>query len=45
MALVPKFIIGQIVFTKIDGYPPWPSIIIDFKKKDSKDKAVVRYFG
>lgn len=40
-----KFEIGQIVYTKIAGYPPWPSCIIDIKPKNGKTKAFVRYFG
>lgn len=40
-----KFEIGQIVYTKIDGYPPWPSCIVDFSEKKGMQIAVVRYFG
>lgn len=40
-----KFEIGQLVYTKIAGYPPWPSCIIDIKQENGKIKAVVRYFG
>lgn len=46
MALsVRKFQIGQIVYTKIQGYPPWPSCVVDFKHENGETKAVVRYFG
>lgn len=46
MALaVRNFAVGQLVYTKIAGYPPWPSCIIDFRNKNSKKNAVVRYFG
>lgn len=40
-----KFTIGQLVYTKIVGYPPWPSSIINIKEENGKTKAVVRYFG
>lgn len=40
-----KFEIGQLVYTKITGYPPWPSCIIDMERKNGKTKAIVRYFG
>lgn len=45
MALIErKFVVGQFVYTKIRGYPPWPSCVIDIPN-DGKKKAVVRYFG
>lgn len=40
-----KFEIGQLVYTKIVGFPPWPSCIIDIKSENDETKAVVRYFG
>lgn len=40
-----KFEVGQLVYTKLTGYPPWPSCIIDIKSQNQKTKAVVRYFG
>lgn len=40
-----KFDVGQLVYTKITGYPPWPSCIINFRQENDKTKAVVRYFG
>lgn len=42
---VRNFEIGQMVYSKIVGYPPWPSCIIDFQEKNGKQVAVVRYFG
>lgn len=42
---VRKFEIGQLVYTKITGFPPWPSCIIDIKEKNGVDEAEVRYFG
>lgn len=36
MELAPQFIVGQIVCTKITGYP---------RKQKGKRMAVVRYFG
>lgn len=39
-----KFVIGQIVYTKIKGYPPWPSCIINIRDERTS-KVVVRYFG
>lgn len=46
MALaIRNFTVGQLVYTKIVGFPPWPSCIIDFKHKDGEKLAVVRYFG
>lgn len=36
-----KFAIGQMVYTKITGYPPWPSCISSSREM----QAVVRYFG
>lgn len=40
-----NFEIGQLVYTKINGYPPWPSCIVDFGEKNGIQIAIVRYFG
>lgn len=40
-----KFKIGQMVYTKIVGYPPWPSCIIAFRNGKKELLATVRYFG
>lgn len=46
MALAERqFEVGQLVYTKITGFPPWPSCIVDIKTIDEKTKAIVRYFG
>lgn len=43
MALVPQiFDVGQVVFAKIKGYPPWPAIITYLP---TKTKARVLYFN
>lgn len=36
-----KFSLGEIVFAKIKGYPPWPSTITQFIKNNVK----VVFFG
>lgn len=40
-----KFEVGQMVYTKIVGYPPWPSCIVELTVRDNVQVAVVRYFG
>lgn len=38
-----KFSVGQIVFAKIKGYPPWPAVITALPK--DKNCAKVTYFN
>lgn len=36
-----KFSIGDIVFAKIKGYPPWPSTVTQF----IKNRVKIVFFG
>lgn len=38
-----KFIVGQVVYAKIKGFPPWPAIITHIPK--NRNVARVQYFN
>lgn len=40
---VQNFTVGQIVFGKLKGYPPWPSVITALPK--GKNVAQIKYFN